>query len=98
MDFLIIVCILCSDYNASDGDDLFADYGRNNSKSDFIPEQSAYEGEDTYDLIDNQEAYNASGNWSLYDNVSDHFVNIESHSDTEMEEGNFKLHTFYTNL
>ena len=75
LDFLIIICFLCSDYNTSDSEDLFAD--------------DAYESENTYDLIDNQEAYNASGNWSLYDNFSDQFVSKESHSDTEMEEGKF---------
>ena len=53
LDFLIIICFLCSDYNTSDSEDLFAD--------------DAYESENTYDLIDNQEAYNASGNWSLYE-------------------------------
>ena len=44
-------------------------------------------------MIDNQEAYNASGNWSVYGNLSDL---KESHSDTEMKEGNFKLHLVYT--
>ena len=73
------------------GDDLFADDGGNNNSNDFISEQIAIEGKNTYDLIDNQEAYNASGNWSLYDNISDQFVSKESNSDTEMEEGKFKV-------
>ena len=83
MYFLITVSFLYSDYNTNDGDDLFADDGKNNSSNDFIPELNSYEDENIYDLFDNQEAYNASGNWSLHDN----------HSDTEMEEGNFKMHT-----
>ena len=90
-DFFTTFKFLSTDYDASgegSGGDLFTD--------DFISEQIALEGENTYDLIDNQEAYNASGNWSVYDNLSDHIVNKESQSDTEMKEGNFKLHTFYT--
>ena len=70
---------------------MFPDVGGNNSYNDIISEQSAHESENTHALIVNQEAYNASGNWILVDNFSDQFVSKESHSDTEMEEGRFKV-------
>ena len=90
----MIFYFLSTDYDAGSegsGNDLFPDVGGNNSYNNFISEQSAHESENTSALIDNQEAYNASGNWSLYDNISDQFVSKESNSDTEMEEGKFKV-------